>query len=307
LTPLDGSFLLSVVGNKEKQKEEELRMKVGETISSNIWALESPKNDNIDTQCFGNEKMKFSKILGGFRKVFAWPYKDLRGFDLGFLQNTIPIKEGMKPIMQEQGPINSAFKATFQKELEKFVKAGMIFPVHLEWVSNWELASRTTDNTRTRINIRTFRQAIMRNPFPPLSMEMVLQQVVESQLRPLLESLFGCNKIKVKGADAHKTTLITNWGTMYYQCLLSRILDTSIAFKRHMHTNIDELVSLHLYFDDLIVRVKGLIITPEFQVLGPFQISFVLETNSYILKNLQKQLFSYNANSPHLKYCDGPT
>jgi hypothetical protein len=33
LTPLMGSFSSSVVGNKEKQKEEELRRKVGETIS----------------------------------------------------------------------------------------------------------------------------------------------------------------------------------------------------------------------------------------------------------------------------------
>jgi hypothetical protein len=33
LTPLKGSFSSSVVGNKEKQKEEELRRKVGETIS----------------------------------------------------------------------------------------------------------------------------------------------------------------------------------------------------------------------------------------------------------------------------------
>jgi hypothetical protein len=65
----------------------------------------------------------------------------------------------------------------------------------------------------------------MRNPFPPLSMEMVLQRVVESQLRPLLENLLGCKKIKVKGVDAHRTTLITNWGTMYYDCMLSILLD----------------------------------------------------------------------------------
>jgi hypothetical protein len=78
-------------------------------------------------------------------------------------------------------------------------------------------------------------------------------------------------------------------------------------FKRPMHMTLDELVSLHLYLDDLIVCVKGLIITSEFQVLGPFQIAFVLDTNSYILKDLQKQLFSYNANNPRLKYCEGPT
>jgi hypothetical protein len=136
---------------------------------------------------------------------------------------------------------------------------------------------------------------------------MVLHQVVESQLRPLLDSLFGCKKIKVKGVDAHKTTLITNWGIVSYQCLLSSLLDTSTAFKRHMHMTLDELVSLHLYFDDLIVNIKGLIITSKFQVLGPFQIAFFLDTNSYILKDLQNQLFSYSTNNRRLKYCEGPT
>jgi hypothetical protein len=150
-------------------------MKVGETISSNIGALESPKSDNIDNQCSGNEKMKFSKLLGGFRKVFAWPYKDLHGFDPGILQNVIPIKEGMKAIMQEQRSINSAFKPTFKRELEKFLKDGMFFSVHPEWVSNWEPALRTDDNIRIYINLQNFRKSTMRNPFPPLSMEMVLQ------------------------------------------------------------------------------------------------------------------------------------
>jgi hypothetical protein len=118
LTPLESSFSSSDVGNKEKQKEEELRRKVGETISLNIGALESSRNVNISTQCSDKEEMKFAKLLGGFQKVSAWPYKDLRGFDPGLLQNAIPIKESMKPVMQEQRSINSAFKATFQRELE---------------------------------------------------------------------------------------------------------------------------------------------------------------------------------------------
>jgi hypothetical protein len=136
---------------------------------------------------------------------------------------------------------------------------------------------------------------------------MILQQVVELQLKPLLDEILGYNKIKVKGENVHKTTFITNCDTMSYKCLLSSLLDASTTFKRPIHTTFDELVSLHIYLDDLIVCVKGLIITSEFQVLGPFQIAFVLDTNSYILKDLQKQLFSYNTNSPRLKYCEGPT
>jgi hypothetical protein len=76
-------------------------MQVGEIIL-NIGTLESSRNVNISTQCSDKEEMKFSKILGGFQKNYAWPYEDLRGFDPSFLHNAIPIKEGMKPVMQEQ-------------------------------------------------------------------------------------------------------------------------------------------------------------------------------------------------------------
>ena len=66
------------------------------------------------------------------------------------------------------------------------------------------------------------------------------------------------------------------------------LLDTGTAFKKPTHMTLDELVSLHLYLDDLIVCVKGLMITSDFQVIGPFQIAFVLDTNSYISKYLQE-------------------
>jgi hypothetical protein len=147
----------------------------------------------------------------------------------------------------------------------------------------------------------------MRNPSPPLYERMILQQVVELQLNPLLDSLFGYSKIKVERENFHKTTLITNCDTMSYNCLPSGLFDASTTFKRPIHTTSNELVSLHAYLDDLIVCVKGLIITPEFQVLGHFQITFVLDTNSEILKELQRQWFSYNTNNPRLKYCEGPT
>jgi hypothetical protein len=41
--------------------------------------------------------------------------------------------------------------------------------------------------------------------------------------------------------------------------------------------------------------------------LGPFKVSFVLGANSYILKDLQERLFSYNTNDSHLKHYLEPT
>jgi hypothetical protein len=83
-------------------------------------------------------------------------------------------------------------------------------------------------------------------------------------LRPLLDSLFGYNGTKVKGENIHKTTFITNCDTMPYKCQLFSLLDTGTAFKKTMHMTLDELVSLHLYLDELIVRVKGMMITLDF-------------------------------------------
>jgi hypothetical protein len=181
LTPLESSFSLSDVGNKEKQKEEESKRKVGETISLNIGAPKSSKDVKIAAKCSDKEEMKFSKLLGGFQDVFDWSYEDLRGFYPGLIHRAIPIKEGMELVRQKQRPINSAFKATFQRGLENFLRAGIIFLVkYPEWVSNWGPVPKATDHIRTCIKFRTVSQAIMKKPFPPLNMEMFLWQVVRS-------------------------------------------------------------------------------------------------------------------------------
>jgi hypothetical protein len=84
----------------------------------------------------------------------------------------------MKPYKKKQRPINSAFKATFQRELEKFLKVGIIFPVFSEWVSNWIHVLNTTDRIRTCISFRTFSQAIIRNHFPPIKAGMLYVSVL---------------------------------------------------------------------------------------------------------------------------------
>jgi hypothetical protein len=176
LTPLESSFSSSDVGNKEKQKEEDLKRKVGETISFDIRVPEALKNVKIGAQCSNEEEMKFAKILGEFQDVFSWSYEDLHGFDPGLIQHVIPIKEGIKPVRQKQIPIDSAFKTTIQRELEDFLKDWIIFPIkYPKWVSKLVLVPKATNHIISCINFRTFNQAIMKNPFPPRNLEMILQ------------------------------------------------------------------------------------------------------------------------------------
>jgi hypothetical protein len=201
-------------------------------------------------------------------------------------------------------------EATIRKDLEKLLKDGIIFPVkYSEWVSNLVPVWKKTSQIRLCVDFRALNRASIKYHFPLPNMEMILQQVVGSQMMSLLDNFSGYNQIKVKRVDTYKTTFITHWGTVTYECMLFSLPDARTTFKRNMQITRDELINIHIYLDDLIVCVKGMIITSEFQVLwlGPFKIAFVLGTNSYILKYLHDRLFSYSTNSSHLKHYVEPT
>jgi hypothetical protein len=130
-------------------------------------------------------------------------------------------------------------------------------------------------------------------------------------MMPLLDDFSGYNQIKVKGEDKYKTTFITHWGALTYERMPSGLSNVSTTFKRHMQITFDDLIGkiIHVCLDDLMVYFKGLPIVSKFQELwlGPFKITFVPGTNSYILKDLQERLFSYNTNGSHLKHYVKPT
>lgn len=89
LTHLMGSFSLTIVGNKDKQEEEDLQLKVVESISMNIRTPGSSLNVKINVQGSDKERLKSVELLGIFQEVFAWFDMDLRGFDPGLVQHTM--------------------------------------------------------------------------------------------------------------------------------------------------------------------------------------------------------------------------
>jgi hypothetical protein len=154
----------------------------------NIGIPESLNNVKIGAQCFDEDKMKFSKLLGEFQDVFAWSYEDLRGFDPTLIQHAIPIKEGIKPVRKKQRPINPALEATISKELEKLLKDGIIFPVkYYEWVSNLVPDQKATSQIRLCVDFCSLNRASIKYHFPLPNMEMFLQQVTGSQIMSLLD------------------------------------------------------------------------------------------------------------------------
>jgi hypothetical protein len=126
-----------------------------------------------------------------FRDVFARSYEDLHGFDPSLIQHAILIKEGDKPVRQKQRPTNHALEATIGKEVEMLINAHIIFSVkNFEWVSNLVPVQKKTGEIRLCVNFHTLNRSSVKDKFMLPNIEMILQQVVGSQMMSLLDGFF---------------------------------------------------------------------------------------------------------------------
>ena len=89
-------------------------------------------------------------------------------------------------------------------------------------------------------------------------MEMILHQVTGSQTMSLLDGFSSYNQIKVKREDKYKTTFITRWGTLTYECMHFVLFNVGATFQRAMQIDFDDLVGkiIQIYLDDLTVYSK---------------------------------------------------
>jgi hypothetical protein len=87
-------------------------------------------------------------------------------------------RKGVKPIMQKQRPINPVLEATIRKELEKLLKANIIFPVKcFEWISNLVHVRKTNGQIRLCVDFRTLNRASVKDHFLLPNMEMIYNRL----------------------------------------------------------------------------------------------------------------------------------
>jgi hypothetical protein len=78
-------------------------------------------------------------------------------------------------------------EATIQKELEKILNVGIIFPVkYSDWISNLVHVRKSIGQIRLCVDFRALNRANIKYHFPLPNMEIILQQVVGSQKMSLM-------------------------------------------------------------------------------------------------------------------------
>jgi hypothetical protein len=95
------------------------------------------ENVFIGADCFLKEIQIYIDLFKEFRDIFSCSYEEIPGIDLKIVEHEITTYPDAKPVRHKLHPVNPKKEATIKVEVEKLLKAGFIYPVHLtQWVSN---------------------------------------------------------------------------------------------------------------------------------------------------------------------------
>jgi hypothetical protein len=97
-------------------------------ISRNPGIME---NVFIGADCSPEEIQIYIDLFKELCDIFAWSYEEMPGIDPRIVEHEITTYPDAKPIRQKLHPVNSKKAAAIKVEVEKLLKAGFIYPIHL--------------------------------------------------------------------------------------------------------------------------------------------------------------------------------
>jgi hypothetical protein len=72
-----------------------------EVEDCDVGTKEEPRMVKISKYLPPEVKSKYKDLLGQYKDVFAWSYKELRTYDTTVIEHKIPLKPGVKPFRQK--------------------------------------------------------------------------------------------------------------------------------------------------------------------------------------------------------------
>jgi hypothetical protein len=141
---------------------------ITETIPINI--SRNPgivENVFVRADCSPEEIQIYTDIFKEFRDVFAWSYEEIPGIDPKIVEHEITTYPDAKPVRQKLRPVNPKKAATIKIEVEKLLKAGFIYPIHLtQWVSNPVPVNKKQGTIRVCTDLCDLNKACPKDNFP---------------------------------------------------------------------------------------------------------------------------------------------
>jgi hypothetical protein len=188
-----------------------------------------------------------------FCDVFAWSYEKMPGIDPKIVEHEITTYPDAKPGRQKLCPVNPMKATTIKIEVEKFLKVGFIYPIHLtQWVSNPVSVNKKQGMIRVCTNFHDLNKACPKDNFPTPFIDQIINECAGCKAFSFMDDFLGYNQIQIKPEDQYKTTFICLWGTFSYCKMPFGLKNVGATFQRAMSFSFHDLKHIvEAYLDDL--------------------------------------------------------
>jgi hypothetical protein len=255
-------------------------------ISRNPGVME---NVFIGADCSPEEIQIYTDLFKEFCDVFAWSYEEMPGIDPKIVEHEITTYPDVKPVQQKLRPVNPRKVASIKIEVEKFLKVGFIYPIHLtQWVSNPMLVDKKQGTIRVCTDFRDLNKACPKDNYPTPFIDQIIDECAGCEAFSFMDGFLGYNQIQIKPQYQHKTTFICPWGTFAYRKMPFGLKNVGATFQRAMSFAFHDLKHIvKAYLDDLASRSRK-------QKDHPMHLRLILEHCRY---------FRIRLNSNKCRFC----
>jgi len=193
--PTGLTLLEDIFGSNDIPRKQKMQPLDAAIEDCNIGIAEKPKMIKLSKSLPLDQKPKYVDLFKEFQDVFIWSYEDLKSYDTSVIQHTIPLKSNQKPFKQKLRRINPVLLPLIEKEVKKMFEAGIIAPIRFsEWVSNLVPTRKKSGEIRLCVDLRNLNQVSLKDHYPLPKMDHILQRVVGSSRKSLLDGFSGFNK-----------------------------------------------------------------------------------------------------------------
>jgi hypothetical protein len=216
------------------------------------------ENIFVGADCSPEEIQIYTDLFKEFRDVFAWSYEEMPGIDPKIVEHEITTYPDAKPIRQKLHPVNPKKAAAIKIEVEKLLKAGFIYPIHLtQWVSNLVSVNKKQGTIRVCTDFRDLNKACPKDNFPTPFIDQIIDECAGCEAFSFMDGFSGYNQIQIKPEDQHKTTFICPWGTFAYRKMPFGLKNVGATFQWAMSFAFHDLKHIvEAYLDDLASRSR---------------------------------------------------
>eukprot|EP00253_Pinus_taeda_P021411 PITA_21411 len=173
--------------------------------------------------------------------------------DFPLVVHEIPTYPGAKPVRQRLRPVHPRKAAAIKAEVEKLLKAGLIYPIPLtEWVSNIVPVDKKQGTICVCVDYCDINRAWPKDNYPTPFIDQLIDECAGSEIYSFMDGFSGYNQINIAMADQHKMAFICPWGTFAYKKLPLGLKNAGATFQRAMSYAFHDIRHIvQPYLDDL--------------------------------------------------------